>query len=192
MQFFVNGKLVIIKEGAPFTPELETPVLLNPLARTVEDKKGSYSMPKELTQSPYPSGNSNAAIAAKLVSSATSGVHGVGVDTEMISAIPTSDSFLERNFTDAEIAYVRKASDFKASLAARWSAKEAVFKALKTVSKGAAASLKDIEIVSTSGAPQVALHGEAKAVADAAGIKSFELSMSHSEDVACAVAIAQK
>ncbi|KWU43709.1 hypothetical protein RHOSPDRAFT_19103 [Rhodotorula sp. JG-1b] len=190
--FFVNGKLVIIKEGAPFTPELETPVLLNPLARTVEDKKGSYSMPKELPQSPYPSGNSNAAIAAKLVSSATSGVHGVGVDTEMISAIPTSDSFLERNFTDAEIAYVRKASDFKASLAARWSAKEAVFKALKTVSKGAAASLKDIEIVSTSGAPQVALHGEAKAVADAAGIKSFELSMSHSEDVACAVAIAQK
>ncbi|KAG0657455.1 3-oxoacyl-[acyl-carrier-protein] synthase, partial [Rhodotorula mucilaginosa] len=190
--FFVNGKLVIIKEGAPFTPELETPILLNPLARTVEDKKGSYSMPKELPQSPYPSGNSNAAIAAKLVSSATSGVHGVGVDTEMISAIPTSDSFLERNFTDAEIAYVRKASDFKASLAARWSAKEAVFKALKTVSKGAAASLKDIEIVSTSSAPQVELHGEAKSVADAAGIKSFELSMSHSDDVACAVAIAQK
>lgn len=149
-------------------------------------------MPKELPKQPFSTDKSNAAIASKLVSSAMSGVHGVGVDTEMISAIPTSESFLERNFTESEISYVKQASDFKASLAARWSAKEAVFKALKTISKGAAASLKDIEIVSTSSAPSVELHGEAKAVADAAGIKSFELSMSHSEDVACAIAIAQK
>jgi fatty acid synthase subunit alpha len=127
-QFFASGKLVVIKEGAPYDPELETPVLLNPLARTVDNAKtGSFAMPKKLPSSAYPTDKaSNAAIASKLVAAATAGVSSVGTDVELISAIPSdNETFLERNFTANELAYCRSSPDFKASLAARWAAKEA-------------------------------------------------------------------
>ncbi|BGP33270.1 fatty acid synthase alpha subunit Lsd1 [Rhodotorula toruloides] len=188
--FFTNGKLVIIKDGTPFTPEQENTTLLNPLVRAVPDKTGSYSMPKEFPATVPRS--SNAEVANKLVSAAVGGAFGVGTDVELISAVPTSESFLERNFTQDEIAYCKAAPDFRASLAARWSAKEATFKALKTESKGAAASMQDIEVVSTSQGPTIKLHGEVEKIAQAAGITGFEVSLSHSEDVACAVVIAQK
>lgn len=189
--------MVQIKEHAPFSPELETPVLLNPLART-ELRDGSYSFPKHL---PSTSSNidssanaspNNAAIATKLVESATSNVHGVGTDVELISSIPIDNAtFLERNFTVAELAYCRNSAsgDFRSSVAGRWSAKEAVFKSLKVESKGAGASLIEVEIVASSVGPQVVLHGRAKEVAEQQGVKSFELSISHSDDVVVAVAI---
>lgn len=103
-----------------------------------------------------------------------------------------SDSFLERNFTEGERKYCDAAADRRASYAARWAAKEAVFKAMKTESKGAGASLKDIEVLSTATGPEVQLHGEAKAVAQAQGITSFQVSLSHSDDVAAAFVLAQK
>ncbi|GAA5926751.1 trifunctional fatty acid synthase subunit FAS2 [Sporobolomyces koalae] len=192
--FFASGKLVVIKEGAPFDPELETPVLLNPLARTTDNAKtGSFAFAKKLPTSAYPTDKaSNAAIASKLVAAATAGVSSVGTDVELISAIPAdNETFLERNFTANELAYCRSSPDFKASLAARWAAKEATFKSMKTTSKGAGASLIDIEVVSTETGPTIAVHGAAKAAADAAGITSFEVSLSHSEDVAVAVVISK-
>lgn len=111
-------------------------------------------------------------------------MHGVGTDVELISSIPAdNENFLARNFTEGELAYCRAAPDFRASLAGRWSAKEAVFKSLKVESKGAGASLKEIEICATPAGPTVLLHGEAKRVAEAQGVKKFELSLSHSDDV---------
>lgn len=182
--------MVQIKDGAPFTPELETPVLLNPLARATANAHGSYSFPKHLPTSLVAT-STNANIAKKLVASATTGVHGVGTDVELISAIPAdNETFLARNFTGAELDYCRQAPDFRASLAGRWSAKEAVFKSLKTESKGAGASLKDIEIVATATGPTVVLHGEAKAVAAAKGVSTFDVSISHSDDVVVSVVIA--
>lgn len=65
------------------------------------------------------------------------------------------------------------------------------FKSMKTTSKGAGASLIDIEVVSTETGPTIAVHGAAKAAADAAGITSFEVSLSHSDDVAVAVVISK-
>lgn len=214
--------MVQLKDHAPYTEDLEHKVLLNPLARTEADAHGSFSFPKKLPSSSTPSVKSgNAAIANKLVAAATAGVHGVGSDVEvsprrsrrharthalplqLISSVPSDNAtFLERNFTDAEIAYCRAAPDFRASIAARWSAKEATvrsllslhlsvadnrfasqFKSLKVESKGAAAAMKDIEVVATPTGPTIVLHGEAKKVADAQGVKSFELSLSHSDDV---------
>ena len=58
-------------------------------------------------------------------------------------------------------------------------------------SKGAGASLKDIEIVATDAGPTVKLHGDAAAAASARGIGSFKLSLSHSDTLAMAVALAQ-
>ena len=184
--------MVQIKDGAPFTPELETPVLLNPLARATADSTGSYSFPKELPLSVSTTATiGNAAIAKKLVTAATENVHGVGTDVELISAIPfDNETFLKRNFTLAELTYCRSAADFQSSLAGRWSAKEATFKAMKTKSAGGGATLKDIEIIADkNGAPTVVLHGNAKIVGE--GL-SFELSISHSEDVAIAVCLARK
>ena len=81
----------------------------------------------------------------------------VGVDVEDISAINIeNDTFVERNFTDSEQAYCRKAPHPQASFAGKWSAKEAVFKSLGVPSKGAGAPLKEIEITNNEkGAPIV-------------------------------------
>ncbi|SGZ13233.1 BQ5605_C028g10557 [Microbotryum silenes-dioicae] len=191
-EFFTKGNMVQIKEHSPFSAELEQPVLLNPLARTTPDGHGSFEFPKTLqTEAASNSAENNAAIASKLVAAATNSVHGVGTDVELISAINIdNEGFLKRNFTQAEIDYCSSAADPRASYAARWSAKEATFKSMKVESKGAGASLIDIEVVSSSTGPSIALHGEAARIAKEKGINKFELSLSHSQDVAISVVIA--
>lgn len=54
-----------------------------------------------------------------------------------------------------QIEYCNNAPDSDASFAGRWAAKEAVFKALGVASKGAGASMKDIEIQNTDVGPIV-------------------------------------
>lgn len=89
---------------------------------------------------------------------------------------------MERNFTEAEIAYCRSQPSPQASFAGRWVGKEAVFKSLGVSSKGAAAAMKDIEILpNESGVPTVSLHGDAKFAADSKGIQQVLVSLSHSE-----------
>lgn len=103
---------------------------------------------------------------------------------ELISAVPSHNpTFVSRNFTDAEAEYCRAQPSPPSSFAARWAGKEAVFKSLGVKSKGAAASLRDIEILNDpeTGAPTVTLHGDAKAKADEVGIVKILVSLSHSE-----------
>ncbi len=104
--------------------------------------------------------------------------------TELISSVPSHNpTFVSRNFTDAEIAYCNAQPSPSSSFAARWVGKEAVFKSLGVQSKGAAAAMKDIEIVNdkATGAPVVSLYGDAKAQAAAKGVKNVLISLSHSE-----------
>ncbi|KAK0951983.1 beta subunit of fatty acid synthetase [Friedmanniomyces endolithicus] len=114
-----------------------------------------------------------------------------GVDIESRDAIDISnETFVERNFSEGEVAYCRKAADPQASFAGRWSAKEAVFKSLKVESRGAGAGMREIEIGNDeNGAPTVTLHGEAKAAAEKAGVKGTTVSISHSDAQVIAVAI---
>jgi len=78
----------------------------------------------------------------------------------------------------------------QASYAGRWSAKEAVFKSLGVCGKGGGAPLYDIEIVAdANGAPTVELHGAALQAAKEAGVKKVNVSISHSESQAIAVAV---
>lgn len=196
-----SNSLVKLKDNPPYTPDLETPVLLNPLARAQLDKLGSYSFPKKL-----PSARVLAEANVKTVSTlldSQRGTAGVGVDQgvynflcihfvqlnilpELISAVPSSNpTFVQRNFTDAEVAYCCAQADSAASFAARWAGKEAVFKALGVPSKGAGAPMKDIEILpDAAGAPQVILHGDAKEAAESKDINRVLVSLSHSE-VSC-------
>ena len=105
------------------------------------------------------------------------------LSVELITAVPSGNpTFVSRNFTDAEITYCRSQPSPPASFAARWVGKEAVFKSLGVASRGAAAAMKDIEILpNETGAPEVVLHGDAKAAAESKGISTVYLSLSHSD-----------
>jgi len=190
-EMMTSNSLVKLKDHPPYTPELETPVLLNPLARTQLDKLGSYSFPKKLPSARVLE-EANVKTITTLFESQR-GTAGVGVDQELISAVPSSNpTFLQRNFTDAEVSYCRAQPIPAASFAARWVGKEAVFKALGVPSKGAAAAMKDIEILpDAAGAPQVILHGDAKEAAEGKNIDKVHVSLSHSDTVAIAFATAQ-
>lgn len=176
-----HNTLFRAKDKAPYTSEQETEVYMNPSVRVEEStlhfaKNLSSEKPSKL----------EATIGA-LASSAGSG-HQVGVDIELISSINTAnDTFIQRNFTAAERDYCNGAADPRASYAGTWSAKEAVFKALKTEGKGAAAPLVDIEIVHTKTGPEVKLHGDALSAANG---RSIKVSISHDDNQAAAVAIA--
>lgn len=102
---------------------------------------------------------------------------------ELITSVPYHNpTFIARNFTDAEIAYCRAQPSPASSFAARWVGKEAVFKSLGVKSAGAAAAMKDIEILNNdAGIPSVHLHGEARVKAQERGVANVLISLSHSE-----------
>ncbi|RXK40210.1 hypothetical protein M231_02484 [Tremella mesenterica] len=181
----VRNNLVQIKDAPPYSAELESKVLLNPLARA-GPSKNSYAFQGKLPSS-VPLNGANAKTLQTLFSQAGD-IAGVGVDTELITAVPTSETFRQRNFTQSEIDYCSSAPDPIASFAGRWAAKEAIFKALSVPSKGAGASMKEIEIVNTESGPEVKLSGEAET---AAGGKKIKVSLSHSDTSVVAFAVAQ-
>lgn len=193
--FLTKRSLVILKEAPPYIPELESPVLLNPLARASKDSTGSYSYPIKADELPTKVcvTEKTALLASQMTKKYENEekVFGVGTDVEMINAVPQTEIFLERNFTENELEYCKKSADFSASLAGKWTAKEAVFKSMKTMSKGPGAAMKDIEIVSEKNGPVVKLHGDAAVVAKENGISKFELSISHSDIVAMAFVVAR-
>ncbi|KAI7474406.1 Fatty acid synthase subunit, partial [Hortaea werneckii] len=186
----INNTMFRAKDKSPYDDSQLSQVFLNPEARVTSDKKTSvYSYPKvhpKKTQD-----KSTTEMVETLMKVNASPNSNPGVDIESIDAIDiANNTFVERNFTDAEVAYCRKAPNAQASFTGKWSAKEAVFKSLKVQSRGAGAPLKDIEIVNDeSGAPVVTLHGEAKAAAEKAGVKSTTVSISHSDAQVIAVAI---
>jgi holo-[acyl-carrier protein] synthase len=100
------------------------------------------------------------------------------------------ERFLERIYTAEERAYCQQAADPAERLAARWAAKEAVMKALGT-GWAAGVDFPQIAVVATGGAPQLALSGVAATVAEERGIVRWHLSLSHSDGMAIATAIAE-
>ena len=98
-------------------------------------------------------------------------------------------SLLDRLFSPDERAYCDRFADPVGRYAGRFAVKEAVMKALG-VGLGAFA-LRDVEVrKAPSGAPSVALHGKAAELADRRGVQSWHLTVSHSDLVALAVAVA--
>ena len=93
--------------------------------------------------------------------------------------------FLHRIYTAREAELYGDSVD---SLAVRFAGKEAVFKVLSK--PGIYLSWQDIEILSAEdGRPEVQLSGEALKRAGELGIRSLEISLSHSRDNAVAVVI---
>eukprot|EP00002_Diphylleia_rotans_P009674 TRINITY_DN2004_c0_g1_i2.p1 TRINITY_DN2004_c0_g1~~TRINITY_DN2004_c0_g1_i2.p1 ORF type:complete len:141 (+),score=31.37 TRINITY_DN2004_c0_g1_i2:99-521(+) len=75
-------------------------------------------------------------------------------------------------------------------LAARWAAKEAIYKACCCV-RGAGLLFPEIQILSEQGRPQVILHGSSKAHAEKMMIDRIHLSISHDGPYVLAFSIAE-
>lgn len=125
-------------------------------------------------------------------------VVGVGVDLIEVARIRAAledprlgRRFRERVYTEREIAYCEGRARKFESYAARFAAKEAVMKALRT-GWGARAAWREIEVDRTrNGAPRIVLHRNASACAREMGIARLSLSLSHTAEHAIALVIAE-
>lgn len=189
--------MFVAKDKAPYQDDQEVSVYLNPLARVDHDKKSDTLTfnQRKIQQAKFsPSTGHTEDVLKSLTSQAGASSTNVGVDVELLDAVNIeNETFVEKNFTDAEIKYCSASADAQASFTGTWSAKEAVFKSLNSAGKGAGASLKEIEILrNNKGAPYVVLHGDAEKAASAEGITGVKISISHNDYQAVAVAIAEK
>jgi holo-[acyl-carrier protein] synthase len=118
---------------------------------------------------------------------------GVGIDAVEVprfrKVAARTPGIIHRLFTDTERAYCERRKDPTERYAARFAAKEAVMKAMG-VGVGAC-KWREIEVVrARSGQPSVALSGGAAALADRKGVRGWRLSLTHTESMAEAVAVA--
>lgn len=122
---------------------------------------------------------------------------GLGVDIveieRMRRILARTPSFARKVFSEAERAYCDAKANPEVHYATRFAAKEAVVKALGTgFSEGI--GVRDIEVRrTTKGRPYVVLTGRAREVARDQGVREMPLSLSftHTEAVACAMAITE-
>lgn len=117
---------------------------------------------------------------------------GIGCDIIEVDRVRRAierDSFKQRVFTAAEIAYCEgRGKQGAASFAARFAVKEAVLKALGTGLRGGA--LTEIEVTNDElGKPCVKLSGYHGEMAERLGVRQIHVSISHSRDNAMAYVI---
>jgi holo-[acyl-carrier protein] synthase len=115
---------------------------------------------------------------------------GVGLDATDIDRVADTierygERFLNRIFTQGEIAYCTNRRVPAIHFAGRFAAKEAAMKALGTGhSRGVL--WRDVEVVRHGGPPQLQLHGGAARRLQAIGGRSLFLTITHSDDLALA------
>ena len=100
-------------------------------------------------------------------------------------------SMLQRVFSNREIELFHEI-DSITFLAGRFAAKEAVLKSLGTGMEDGIA-LSDIEILKLeTGQPRIEVKGRVKEIADSLGVKSWKISISHSDRSSMAFVLAEK
>ena len=123
-------------------------------------------------------------------------IAGIGVDTVEVDRIAKAINrlgrrFIERVFTEDEIAYCESRPSPPQHYAARFAAKEAALKVLGT-GWSAGVRWKDVEVVSDSSRnPSLRLHGMAGKIARGRSISTIHISLSHTSSIATAVAAAE-
>jgi len=115
---------------------------------------------------------------------------GIGLDTTDIDRISDTidrfgDRFLQRIFTEGEIAYCARRRVPAIHFAGRFAAKEAAMKALGT-GRSRGVLWRDVEVVRVGGPPQLRLHGGAARRFAAIGGRSSLLTITHSDELAMA------
>lgn len=119
----------------------------------------------------------------------------IGIGTDLVeierfrTVLDRTPGIKTRSFTAAEQAYANAKNDPAERYAVRWAAKEAVMKAMG-VGLGTI-DMVDIEVIrAESGAPSVLLHKSAAAKAQELGITEFKITLTHTESIAQAIAVA--
>ncbi len=120
-------------------------------------------------------------------------IGGIGIDTveiqRMKRAMARWPRLVERILTEGE---VRETAGAPHRVAARWAAKEALFKAVDMPARGLALAWREIEVRNTaSGRPFFVLSGRTAALMRRLGWR-LHLSISHDRGWAIAVVVAEK
>jgi holo-[acyl-carrier protein] synthase len=122
---------------------------------------------------------------------------GSGVDLCEVSRIKSAierygDRFLERVYTEREIAYASRKANLYERYAARFAAKEAGMKAIGTGWHGGV-RWRDFEVTNLpSGRPTMQFHGKAAEYAQQLGVQNISLSITHTSVQAMAMVILEK
>jgi holo-[acyl-carrier protein] synthase len=117
----------------------------------------------------------------------------VGLDLVAVEAFRTRfegrDALLAEVFTADELAYARSRRSPWPHLAARFAAKEAALKALRSGLTGAM-SWNEVEVTrDAAGAPGLVLHGAVAAAARREGVPTAAVSLAHTAEQAMAVVL---
>ena len=115
---------------------------------------------------------------------------GLGLDATDIGRIAATierygDRFVQRIFTEGEVAYCMRRRVPSIHFAGRFAAKEAAMKALGT-GHTQGVLWRDVEVVRRGGPPQLRLHGGAGRRFTAIGGHSSLLTITHSDELALA------
>lgn len=115
---------------------------------------------------------------------------GLGIDATEIPRIAETmvtygDRFLQRVFTDGEIAYCKARRHAAQHFAARFAVKEAAMKALGT-GRSRGVLWRDVEVVRRGGPPQLRLHGGAARRFQAIGGRDSLVTITHTDTLAFA------
>lgn len=122
---------------------------------------------------------------------------GVGIDNVLNSRMQDmlmkwAEKVEDRVFTEEELEYSKSKGETHIHLAARFAAKEALFKALgKGLSEGM--TWNDVMVKNEeSGKPYIVLRDRAREIADSMKVETIHLSLTHSEECSIAVVILEK
>jgi holo-[acyl-carrier protein] synthase len=137
-------------------------------------------------------GDLEATVQAALGARCAVGIDLVDIDEVERSIATLGDAYLDRLFSDHERASCTGSPRTRASsFAARFAAKEAALKVLAP--DGARPEWRSIEVVRLPhGACELRLHGAAAALAEAAGLGSFSVSLTHEGNLAAAVVVGER
>jgi holo-[acyl-carrier protein] synthase len=119
-----------------------------------------------------------------------SNIIGLGLDATDIPRIAATlerygDRFMQRVFTDGEVAYCTRRKQPAIHFAGRFAAKEAAMKALGT-GHTQQVLWRDVEVVRHGGPPQLLFHGGAARRFAALGANASLLTITHAETLALA------
>lgn len=123
-------------------------------------------------------------------------IFGIGTDIIEVErirkTIDQNKNIKKKLFTDKEIQYCEAKNTFAESFSARFSAKEALFKALGTGWRNGF-QFTEVEVITNKlGKPEIVLHGKTKEYVGKLGITKIHLSLSHQKNYATAFVVLEK